>query len=127
MAISAFPVRHQGILVYAARQVLGTITLRNGDLIAMERWTQAHLKHGIAKLPQGILEDPRRINLTWRWVRSINETVQRNTSIWLPAQRPSQCPTDKWQRTRQSTVGALSRPDSRPWAVIVAERAAMPP
>ena len=55
-------------LVYAARQVLGTITLRNGDLIAMERWTQAHLKHGIAKLPQGTLEDPRRINLTWRWI-----------------------------------------------------------
>ena len=55
-------------LIYAARQVLGTITLRNGDLIAMERWTQAHLKHGIAKLPQGTLEDPRRINLTWRWI-----------------------------------------------------------
>ena len=55
-------------LVYEAKQVLGTITLRNGDLIAMERWTQAHLKHGIAKLPQGSLEEPRRINLTWRWI-----------------------------------------------------------
>ena len=55
-------------LVHAARQILGTITLRNGDLIAMERWTQAHLKHSIAKIPQGTLEDPRRINLTWRWI-----------------------------------------------------------
>ena len=47
---------------------MGTIPLRNGDLMAMERWTQKQLKHSIAKLPHSSQEDPRRINLTWRWL-----------------------------------------------------------
>ena len=55
-------------LIHAAKQVVGTITLRNGDLMAMERWTQAHLRHSIAKLPQDTQEDPKRINFTWRWI-----------------------------------------------------------
>ena len=52
----------------STRQVLGTIALRNGDMIAMERWTQAQLKHGIARLPPDSSEDPKRINFTWRWI-----------------------------------------------------------
>ena len=56
-------------LIYStARQPLGSILLRNGDMIAMEHWTQSQLKHGIAKLPPDSLEDPKRINLTWRWI-----------------------------------------------------------
>ena len=56
------------IIYSPARQVMGSITLRNGDMIAMERWTQAQLKHGIARLPPDSLEDPKRINFTWRWI-----------------------------------------------------------
>ena len=56
------------LLIHAAKQVLGTITLRNGDLMAMERMTQAHLRHSIAKLPQDTQENPKRVNLTWRWI-----------------------------------------------------------
>ena len=56
------------LMYTAARQPLGSVLLRNGDMIAMEHWTQAHLKHGIAKLPLGSPEDPKRINLTWRWI-----------------------------------------------------------
>ena len=47
---------------------MGTIPLRNGDLMAMEKWTQSQLNHSIAKLPQSSREEPRRINLTWRWL-----------------------------------------------------------
>ena len=47
---------------------MGSILLRNGDMIAMEHWTQSQLKHGIAKLPPDSLEDPKRINFTWRWI-----------------------------------------------------------
>ena len=36
--------------------------------MAMERWTQAHLRHSIAKLPQDTQENPKRVNLTWRWI-----------------------------------------------------------
>ena len=56
------------IIYSPTRQVLGSIALRNGDMIAMERWTQAQLKHGIARLPPDSFEDPKRINLTWRWI-----------------------------------------------------------
>ena len=56
------------VVYTAARQPLGSILLRNGDLLAMEHWTQAQLKHGIAKLPIGSPDDPKRINITWRWI-----------------------------------------------------------
>ena len=48
--------------------MVGTIPLRNGDIMAMEKWTQNKLKHSIAKLPLNSKEEPRRINLTWRWL-----------------------------------------------------------
>ena len=58
----------RNVLMHAAKQVVGITPLRNGDLMAMERWTQKHLRHSIAKLPHDTQEDPRRINLTWRWL-----------------------------------------------------------
>ena len=48
--------------------MLGVIQLRNGDILAMEKWTQDKLKDSIAKLPPNSDEEPRRINLTWRWL-----------------------------------------------------------
>ena len=56
------------LMYTASRQPLGSVLLRNGDMIAMEHWTQAQLKHGIAKLPLDSPDDPKRINLTWRWI-----------------------------------------------------------
>ena len=40
----------------------------NGDMLAMEHWTQAQLKHGISKLPLDSPDNPKRTNLTWRWI-----------------------------------------------------------
>ena len=54
--------------IHAGKTLLGIIPLRNGDIMAMEKWTQNKLKHSIAKLPPNSKEEPRRINLTWRWL-----------------------------------------------------------
>ena len=78
------------LLVHAAKQVLGSITLRNGDLMAMEKWTQAHLRHSIAKLPQDAQENPKRVNLTWRWIaqHKLNCALASLHTIKVPATLP---------------------------------------
>ena len=47
---------------------LTRIKLQAGDLLAMEEYTQAHLKHAVPRLSPTSSDDPRRINLTWRWL-----------------------------------------------------------
>ena len=42
--------------------------LADGDLLAMEQWTQLLLKHSISRLPANSATNPRRINITWRWL-----------------------------------------------------------
>ena len=78
------------LLVHAAKQVVGSITLRNGDLMAMEKWTQAHLRHSIAKLPQDTQENPKRVNLTWRWIaqHKQNCALASQHTIKVPATLP---------------------------------------
>ena len=66
ISLSLGGTRH--LSIHSGRTVVGTIPLRNGDIMAMEKWTQDKLKHSIAKLPLNSREEPRRINLTWRWL-----------------------------------------------------------
>ena len=42
--------------------------LADGDLLAMEQWTQVFLKHSVARLPESSTANPHRINITWRWL-----------------------------------------------------------
>ena len=66
ISLSLGGTRH--LAIHSGRQVVGTIPLRNGDIMAMEKWIQSQLKHSIAKLSPSSREEPRRINLTWRWL-----------------------------------------------------------
>ena len=42
--------------------------LGDGDLLAMEQWTQLHMRHSILKLPDDSAECPQRVNITRRWL-----------------------------------------------------------
>ena len=66
ISLSLGGTRH--LSIHSGRSEVGSIPLRNGDIMAMEKWTQDQLKHSIAKLPPNSREEPRRINLTWRWL-----------------------------------------------------------
>ena len=51
-----------------SRAPLAKLHLASGDLMVMEHWTQALVKHALDKLPANSGETPERINLTWRWL-----------------------------------------------------------
>ena len=51
-----------------SRAPLAKLPLSSGDLMVMEHWTQALVKHALDKLPANSGETPERINLTWRWL-----------------------------------------------------------
>ena len=59
-------------------------------MIAMERWTQAQLKHGIARLPPDSSEDPKRINFTWRWIaqHKLDCSAEEQQIVISPAALP---------------------------------------
>ena len=68
-----------------------TVQLGHGDLLVMEKWTQARVKHAVPKHTGD--EHRPRINFTWRWLSTHQATCPRHARSEVPAPPTLAVPT----------------------------------